>query len=149
MTLIESIEQASIAAGIRTFRFANIREAQSFMDSFNFVEFPIHILLPLTVNGVTNRDTGIRKAVLPLQGWVLTRIESDPNDYRTRKVEDIYIGPMRTLANKFLKRLLESSIIDPEVKTVSDSIKPEYMFLNQHAFGVSYTMNVPIKDNVC
>lgn len=149
MTLIETAEAANKAAGIRTMAFANIREAQDFMASFTFQEYPVNILLPFTVNGTNNLTSGIRKAVLPLQGWVLTRFTEDPNDMRTRKSEDKYLSPMRTLAKKFIKRFLESDIIDPETTSVTDTIRPEYLFLNQQTIGVAYTANIPIRDNVC
>lgn len=149
MTILDAITLANSNAGIRTLSFANIQEFQAFMDSFTFLEYPINVIVPFTVNGVTNMQTGIRKATLPLQGWVLTRHQEDPNTYRTALVEEKYIGPMRKLAAKFIKEFLKTDIIDPEVSSVRDSIKAEYMFLNALTIGVSYTLDAPIKQNVC
>jgi len=148
-TILEAVTEANTAAGIRTMSFANLQEFQSFMDSFTFQEWPVNVLVPFTVNGTTNMNTGIRKAVVPLQGWVLTRVTEDPNDYRSKAFEEKYLNPMRTLAKKFIKQMTNSDIVDRDVDSISDSIVPEYMFLNAHTFGVSYTLNLPIRDNVC
>ena len=149
MTILESVTLANTNAGIRTMSFANLQEFQSFMDSFKFEEWPVNVLVPFTVNGTTNMSTGIRKAVVPLQGWVLTRVTEDPNDSRSKAFEEKYLNPMRTLAKKFIKQMTNSDIVDRNVDSISDSIIPEYMFLNAHTFGVSYTLNLPIMDNVC
>ena len=149
MTILEAVEQANTEAGIRTLSFANLQEFQSFMDSFTFQEWPVNILVPFTVNGTTNMATGIRNASVSLQGWILTRVTEDPNDYRTRKMEATYLNPMRTLAKKFIKEMINSDIVDRNVSTISDTITPEYKFLNAQTFGVSYTLNLPIRDNVC
>ena len=148
-TILETVEDANVTAGIRTLSFANLREFQSFMESFTFQEWPINILVPFTVNGTTNMSTGIRKASVSLQGWVLTRVKIDPNDYRTRAMEATYLNPMRTLAKKFIKAMINSDIVDRDVDTISDTITPEYKFLNGLTFGVSYVLNLPIRDNVC
>jgi len=149
MTVLTAIEQANHDAGIRTLSFANIREFQSFMDSFLFQEWPVNVVVPFTVNGTNNLQNGIRKSTVSLQGWVLTRVEEDPNDYRSKAMEEKYLEPMRKLAKTFIKRLLESDIIDPQVQTVSDTITPEYGFLNAKTFGVSYSLQLPVVDNVC
>lgn len=148
-TILEAITTANNEAGIRTLSFANLQEFQAFMDSFQFVEYPINVVVPFTVNGTTNMTTGIRKAVVPLQGWILTRVSEEPEDLRTKAAEEKYLHPMRVLAKKFIRRFLESDIIDAETNSVTDSIRPEYMFLNAKTFGVSYTLNVSIRDNVC
>ncbi len=147
-TILETAEQANIDAGIRTLSFANLQEFQSFMDSFTFQEWPVNVLVPFTVNGTTNMNTGIRKAVVLLQGWVLTRVPEEPNDYRSKAYEAKYLNPMRVLAKKFIKSMVNSDIVDRDVDSISDAIVPEYMFLNAHTFGVSYTLSLPIRDNV-
>lgn len=147
MTILETIEQANTEAGIRTLSFANIQEFQSFMDSFTFQEYPVNVVIPFTSTGTTTNDR--RKAVIPLQGWVLTRIKEDPNTYRSRTMEVNYLEPMRRLAIKFIKGILASDIINPEAGPVRDTIKPEYMFLNAQVFGVSYSLDLPIIESVC
>lgn len=152
MTFLEAIQEANTAARIQSFRFANIREFNSFMESFQFSDYPINIVVPFSNNGKRPGTPGaLRKSNIPLQGWILTRIddEQDAEDYRSAKVESKYIEPMRALAVSFLTNLLETDVIDPEVSEVTDSINPEYAFLKQRAFGVSYTMNVPVIEHVC
>jgi len=148
-TILEAVTEANTNAGIRTMSFANLQEFQSFMNSFTFQEYPVNILVPFTVNGTTNMDTGIRNAVVNLQGWVLTRVTEDPNDYRTKAMEEKYLNPMRTLAKKFVKSMINSDIVDRNVQTINDTITPEYKFLNAQTFGVSYVLNLPIRDSVC
>lgn len=147
MTALEAIKQANTDAGIRKLSFANIQEFQSFMDSFKFVEWPINVVVPFSSNGTTLNDR--RKAVIPLTGWVLCRITERPEDLRTELAEEKYLQPMRVLAIKFIKNILASDIINPEAGPVTDTITPEYMFLNAQVFGVSYRLNLPIIESVC
>lgn len=148
MTELEVIEEANESADIRTFRFADISEFNAFMDSFNFDEYPINILVPFDNNGTW--VGGRRKAVIPLQGWVLTKITEDTVNVRTQKAEHDYIAPMRTKAKKFLFAVMNSDLTDTDsqVQSITDSIRPAYAFLNQRAFGVSYRLNWPISETV-
>jgi len=149
MTVIEALQQANEAAEIPNLSFANIQEFQTFMDSFEYDDYPVNVVVPFTSNGVHN-ERGIRKSTIPLQGWVLRRIPQDGNDYRSQAIEADYLNPMRILAIKFLKNLLRTEIIDrdgnPEPR---DTIRPEYAFLNAHLFGVSYSIQLPIVENAC
>ena len=102
MTILEAIQAANTTAiGAYSLSFANLREFQSFMDSFEFDDYPRNIVLPFDSNGTTN-ENGIRKATIPLQGWVLTRISEDTNDWRSLAMETAYLEPMRDLAIQFL-----------------------------------------------
>lgn len=132
---------------IRTLSFANIKEFNSFVESFSFDDYPVNVIVPFTNNG--SWVGGLRKGMIPLQGWMLTKIDADTEDFRSVQIEHAYLEPMRSLAMRFLSALLETDVIDPEVNSVSDSIKPEYAFLAQRLFGVSYTMNVPVYEHVC
>lgn len=148
-TILEAFKYANAEAGIKEFRLARIDEFQAFMDSFKSEQYPINVVIPFTVNGSTNRNTGMRTGVIPIQGWVMTRIKEDPVNLRSEKGEELYVSPMRQLAAKFIKNLLSTEIVDHQPTAIGDSIKPEYMFLNAHTLGVSYTMNLPIIANVC
>lgn len=148
-TILEAFREANQAAGIKEFRLARIDEFQAFMDSFKSEQYPINVVIPFTVNGTTNRNTGLRVGVIPIQGWVVTRIKEDPINLRSEKGEELYIAPMRQLAAKFIKNLLSTEIVDHQQTSITDTIKPEYMFLNAQTLGVSYTMNLPIIANVC
>ena len=150
MTILEAIQAANTTAiGAYSLSFANLREFQSFMDSFEFDDYPRNIVLPFDSNGTTN-ENGIRKATIPLQGWVLTRISEDTNDWRSLAMETAYLEPMRDLAIQFLKALYQTEVIDHmRSQTITDVIRPEYMFLNAHLFGVNYTVQLPVIQNVC
>lgn len=149
MLLIEALELASKNAGIRTLSFANLQEFQAFQNSFSFEEYPVNVVIPFTINGQITLNTGLNNDVLPLQGWILTRIKGSPTDYRSRQIEIDYMEPMRRLAKKFFRELSQLDIIDPEVQTISYTVRPEYMFLNNLAFGISYTANIPLSKTVC
>lgn len=149
MNIVDALEEANTAAKITTMAFANIKEFQSFMDSFNFSDYPVNVIVPFTSNG-TN-ISGRRKSTIPLQGWVLTRVVDEPLDLRSLKAEREYIGPMRALAVKFITALLDTEIIDTDsgAESVSDSIRPEYAFLDAQVFGVGYTVNLNVAENTC
>lgn len=150
MTLLEAIQEANTAAGIDagSLAFAQLQEFNSFMDSFEFDDYPVNVVVPIEINGVITEPYRI-KDVAVIQGWMLTRIAQDTNDYRSVQIEPTYINPMRILAKKFMVALLNTDIIDPEVSNVSYSIMPEYQFLNAHLFGVSYRINLPVHSRVC
>lgn len=147
MTFLQAIQQATADADIHKLSFANIKEFNSFLDSFNFSDFPVNVVVPFEDNGI--HTNGRRKSTIPLQGWILTRVREEPLDLRSLKAEHDYIEPMRALAKQFLSRLLDTDLIDPEVQNVPDKIRPEYAFLSAHLFGVSYNMNVPISETIC
>jgi len=147
MSILEAIQLANTEAGIRGLHYANLQEFNAFMDSFNFEDWPGNIVVPPVVNGTFN---GIKAAeTLVLRGWVLKRIPEDTNDWRSVKLEPDHISPMRDLARKFVRRMLDSGIVDVERDPVTYSITPEYMFLSSHLFGVSYQAQIPIMQNVC
>jgi hypothetical protein len=148
MTILEALQEANTDAGITTpLSFANLREFNSFKHSFEYEDYPINVVVPFELEGVFKNNRA--KENVPLQGWILTRIPQDTNDYRSAAIEDTYINPMRVLAKKFLRNLLDTDIIDSEVEDVRYRILPEYMFLDSHLFGVSYQCSVPVHDNAC
>lgn len=147
VTLLDAIELATKDAGIRNLSFAQTHEFNAFMDSFNWKDWPRNVVTPPTVNGTFD---GIRAVeTLVLRGFVLMRLQEDTSDYRSVKIEPDYISPMRDLARKFIRRMLDSAIVDTEREQATYSIVPEYAFLNQHLFGVSYQAQIPIIKNVC
>ena len=147
MTILEALTEANTAAGIKTFSFANLQEFNSFIDSFKGLDYPVNVIVPVPLTG--NLLPSRTKDVLNIQGWMLTRIKEDTNNYRSAKIEDDYIHPMRKLAKKFLVNLCQTDIVDPEIDDIGYSIRPEYMFLATHVFGVSYTCNLPINSKIC
>lgn len=146
-TVLQAIQEANTAAGITTLAFANAQEFHAFMDKYEYTDYPVNLVLPFTISG-TNLN-GRRKANVTINGYVLRRIPEDTNDWRSLPVETAYIDPMRTLAIKFIKNLLDTDIIDPEVEAVNDTIRPEYIHTSAHLFGVSYTVTIPTIQNIC
>ncbi len=144
-TLMDAVRWANDQAGINDLVLANISEAKKFLESFKAGQYPANIIEPFKQNGTLSKNTGIRKAIVPLQGWVMMRTKENQIDYRSAKVEDLYIEPCRVLAARFLKKLMETDVIDLQVLNITDTINPEYFFLNQQLMGVSYTCNLPIK----
>ncbi len=148
MTIVEALEEATKDANIRTFGFANIEEFNAFSESFKFNDYPANIVVPFDNNGTWLN--GRRKATVPIQGWILMRInDTDIPNYKTAEVEKKFLQPMRALAIKFLRNLIDSDVVDPEREEITDKIVPEYMFLDQNLFGVSYTINLPTTESIC
>lgn len=148
MSILEAlIEANNNVGGIKKMAFANLQEWNSFKDSFTFLEYPVNVVTPFTVSSLF-KDNRIKDTVT-IQGWMITRISEDTNDYRSLDLEPKYIDPMRQLAKKFVRRLLDSDIIDSEVTDVTVRIVPEYQWLNAHLFGVSYSVNLPISSRLC
>jgi hypothetical protein len=147
MTILEAIQEATDASGAKGLSFANLQEFNAFNDSFAFEEYSRNVVVPFKINYTfTNNRV---KGILILQGWMITRINQDTNDWRSVQLEPDYINPMREQAVKFLKHLLSSDIVDPEIENVTATITPEYMWLKDHLFGVSYQANIPISKMVC
>lgn len=147
MKILETIRDVNIKVVGTPLVFAQIDEFKKFMDSFNELDYPANVLVPFEI---TSAVTGPRKqTTIPLQGWMVMKVSDETVDYRSEKVERDYLAPMRSLANKFLTKLINSELTDETVATVSFSVRPEYAFLSHHLFGVSYTMNWPIISNAC
>ncbi len=152
MTILEAIQQANSRADIRTLIFANIKEFQSFIESFNELDYPANIVIPFDVP--YTMLNGRRKSVIPIQGWMMTRLQDDTTNFKSVKVEELYLQPMRELAFKFIKELttnqnITDDLLDPEEDEPTGVVKPEYAFLSARIFGVSYTINLPITEAIC
>jgi hypothetical protein len=147
VTILEAIQEANTATKNKGLSFANLQEFNAFHDSFTHLEYPRNVVVPFAFNGtfLSNRSADI----IVLQGWMLTRLKQDTNDWRSVDLEIDYIAPMRAMARKFLINVVNSDLTNPEVTNVTYSIRPEYMFLSSHLFGVSYQMNWPINSKFC
>lgn len=148
MTILEAIQQASNdTTGIVGLSFANLQEFNAFKQSFDYQDWPRNIVIPPTVTGEYRNNR--LKLTLQLRGWILRRIAEDTNDWRSVQLEPVYINPMRMLAFSFVRKMLNTDFIDPEREIASITVTPEYMFLDNHVFGVSYQANIPILSHVC
>jgi hypothetical protein len=147
MTILEAIQEAHCKTNVRELAYADIREFQTFLSSFEYENYPVNIVVPVSENFefLNNR----LKTVLPIEGWILTRIESDTYNFRSIDIEKEYLEEMRRQAKKFVWALINSEIVDPEVEEITGTIQPVYQFTQQHLFGVSYTINLPVVSGVC
>lgn len=147
MTMLEAITEANDTAKIRRLSFARMDEFQAFMDSFKFTDYPINVVVPFAFNG--SRTDNRNKVGVALQGWVITRIPQETIDFRSAKIEETFIAPMRQYGIKFINALLDTDIIDPEVTDISWTVRPEYGLTQSGVFGVSYTVTLPINETIC
>lgn len=148
MTVLDAIKDANDSVPeIVGFSFARIDEFNAFMKSFEYTDYPRNIIVPFQNNGTW--QGGFRRGVIPIQGWIIRRIPVDRLEFRVASVEEDYMEPMRSLAKRFIKHLINSDIVDPQVDEITDTIVPEYQLLKQDLFGVSYTLNLPIIGSVC
>jgi len=148
-TLLSAVEFSHAQAGMKpdSFKFAKLDEFNSFIESFNFNDFPAHLTMPWSTKLVWLN--GRIKTVANMQGWIFMRIPVDANEFRSRKVEELYLQPMRNIAKDFFRNLLDEYVIDqgtsqPDGAPVNISIDPEYAFLSSQLFGVSYSATIPI-----
>lgn len=150
MTILEAIELGNSQAGVKSFAFANISEFNEFMHSFESLDYPCHVVQPLTTSVAFL--SGRTKTSVTVNGWFLKRINQDTTNFRSAKIESDHMEPMRALCKRFIKYLLQSSdidIIDPEVDSIVCTIRPEYAFLPARLFGVSYTLTLPVVESIC
>lgn len=137
--ILDAITEANTAAGIKTLSFADLREFNSFVNSFTFLEYPVNVVVPFDVR--TRFTMPQVQDTITLQGWVLMRIKQGTNDWRSPQLENDYIDPCRTLAKKFIRSILNNEFVD-QSKDAEATFKREYMFLSAHLFGVSYQATV-------
>ena len=147
MTLLESLNYANQIDGIKGMSFASAQEFNAFKDSFVFLDYPRNIIVPISLTGQV--QTARTSEILNIQGWMITRLNQDTNDFRSVKIEPDYIEPMRQAARIFIKRLVMSALTDPQVQNISYRIVPEYMWTDAHLFGVSYSVQWPVNGVLC
>ena len=148
ITLLEALQEANSATpGIKGLSFANIQEFASFQDSFNFQDYPRNVVVPIVLDGVLKNNRA--NEFINVQGWMITRINQDTNDYRSVKIEPDFIAPMRAAARKFIIALANSDLTNPEIEDISYRIGSEYQWLHSHLFGVHYTMRWPVRMGIC
>jgi hypothetical protein len=149
MTILEAIKQANTAAEIPNFSFANLQSFNSFhVDSFNYEDWPRNVVAPFTIQGTFDGGPHTSETLI-IEGFIVRRINQDTNDWRHESVEPDFIEPMRVMARKFIRKLLDSDIVDPQRNAAGYTIQAEYMLLNSHLFGVGYRAQIPIMKNVC
>jgi len=151
MTVLESFEKASKDAGIRTVLFCDMYTEQEFSNlvkSMKPEQCPINILDSRSLQSNGTWETGRRKAIIPLEGWVVTRIKENTKTTRSRELETTYIEPMKKLTKLFLKNVLKMEVYDAS-REMTDTIRGAYQVSNEHFFGTKYTASVPVVDGYC
>jgi len=147
LSILDALKEANDVAGIKWLAFADLQKFNSFHDSANGLDYPVNLVVPYTLQPTLQRP--ISKKTLQLQGWVLTRISQDTNDWRHPELQKDVIDPMTRLAESFLLALTETTIADNSGQPPVASIFAEYMWLSSHLFGVSYRCNLQIKGRAC
>ena len=147
-TLLQAVEWSNQQAGIKpgSFQFARLDSWNEFKDSFNFNDYPAHVTMPWETKMVWLN--GRVKSVMNMEGWIITRVPQKATDYKEKKMEELYLQPMRVIAKSFIRNLLDCEIIDQEVTPVNVTITPEYMWLDANLFGVSYKASIPVLEQV-
>src|SRR6188768_3626536 len=146
-SILEAAVEANNIPGIKGLSFASLQEFNSFKDSFNYLDWPRNIIVPFALDGVVEANRTAE--VINIQGWMITRINQDTNDFRSLKIEPDFIEPMRKAARKFILNLVDSDLTNPQVTNINYRIVPEYQFMDAHLFGVSYSFRWPINGRLC
>lgn len=147
MTILEQLEAANKIQGIKGLSFASAQEFNAFKESFNFLDYPRNVVVPITLDGTFGNARP--SEIFLIQGWMITRLNQDTNDFRSLKIEPDYIEPMRQAARIFMRNLVFSQLTDNQTPNVSYRITPEYMWTDAHLFGVSYTLRWPVQSKYC
>ena len=147
-TALGAVEAANKAANIKptSFRFATMDEWNSFMDSFGGLDYPCHVCEPFESNMLWLN--GRIKTSMPMSGWFLMPYRGEINELRSRKVEQDYFIPLRKIAKDYFRHLLDSVIINQEDDQITVNLVPEYGFLSRKLLGISYTVRLPIIEQV-
>lgn len=147
MTVLQALEEANQIPGIKGLSFASLQEFNSFKDSFNFLDWPRNIMAPFALDGTVEPHR--TSEIIIVEGFMLTRINEDTNDFRSVKIEPDFIEPMRKAARKFILGLVNSDLTNPQVSNINYRIFPQYQFMDAHLFGVQYWLRWPVNGKLC
>lgn len=147
MTLLAAIEEVKDEmTAIKTLLNADMFEANMLADKLLTSEYPLLLILPIPIVD-TPGESGALKSTVDLQLYFLDRGTALTTDYVTSDIETDFIEPMRLMARRFIHRLNDHSIIDPESDGIqSRTYTPEYGLFDAHTFGVSVRAQVPIME---
>jgi hypothetical protein len=147
MTLLSAIEEIkSEMTDIKTLLNADLFEANQLADALLTSEYPMILLLPISIID-TPGSSGVLKSTVDIQLYFLNRGTEIATDYSGAKIETNFIEPMRLLARRFIHKINEHKIIDPETRGIeARTYTPEYGLFDAHTFGVSVRAQVPIME---
>jgi len=149
MNLLETLKECAKKANCRSVVYANMeteQEFQAIIEKFRAEEYPVMLIEQLTSNGTYSPTTGMRDAVVPLTGYVLTHVKQDTLNYRMDNIEPDIIEPMKKICKSFTKRLLVSGIVNP-AGSLTDTITAAYQVTNKHLFGAKFSISLPVIDS--
>lgn len=147
MNLLSAItEIRNEMTDIKTLLNADLFEANQLADALLTSAYPMILLLPIPIVDDPG-SSGVLKSTVDLQLYFLNRGEALTSDYSGADVEAKFIEPMRKLARRFIHKLNEHKIIDPETRGIGPrTYTPEYGLFDAHTFGVSVRASVPIME---
>lgn len=146
-TILAAVALANKAVGLPEIIHATTNEVGKFIDTIKATDGPSHIVLPFEEQGTW--EGANRHAIVPFEGWILTTLREEGIDLRTPVAEANYISPMRLLVKKYFRQLVETDIVDDQIKTIKDNIAPEFGAYAQKLLGVHYKIWLPILEGVC
>ena len=149
MNLLETLIECAKLANCRSVVYANMeteQEFQAIIEKKRVEEYPVMLIEQITSNGTYSPTTGMREAVVPLTGYVLTFAKENTLNYRMEKLEPEIIEPMKKIAKSFTKKVIASGIVNP-AGSVTDTITAAYQVTNKHLFGARFSISLPVIDS--
>jgi hypothetical protein len=146
MTTLEALEEVQ-TAGINTILYADPFEANYLTDKLLTAEMPVLLIMPIKITDNISK-TGALKSTFPFEAMLLTKDPTQATtDYAARDIENRLIAPMRLLARKYMHKLNEHEIIDPEGAGITAiEYTPVYSENDANLFGVRINANVPVME---
>lgn len=136
MNILDCLESAYMQSGAKNFSYANLSEFNVFVESLGSSQFPTLIIVPPVMTGLISSP--FTKYSITLTGWALYHIHEDVSYFRSPQVEGVYISPARDIVDRFVRGLLDSGLNDNTATDNPYTARPEYAFLAQQLFGVSF-----------
>jgi hypothetical protein len=149
MTILSAIEavRTNMAAAIPTFIYCDLNEANIEADFKAVTDYPLMILLPFAPVDIPGKS-GKLKTTANLTFFLLGKHEQATSEHKASEVETAVVAPMRLLARRFVHKLGEHSIIDPESNGIqSVTYNPTYMQLDANLHGVEVVFTIPVMEN--
>lgn len=149
MTILSAVEavRTDMAAAIPTFIYCDLNEANLEADFVAVNEFPLMVLLPFAPVDTPSRS-GKLKTTANLTFLLLGKHEQATSEHKASEVETAVIAPLRLIARRFVHKLNEHSIIDPESAGITSvTYNPTYMLTDANLHGIEIVFNIPVMEN--
>jgi hypothetical protein len=154
MTILEALEEVKTNMyGIATQHYASLEEANVPADFYETADYPLQVILPFVpVDNLA--ESGALKTTVELHFFILNKYTAQKTvEFKAREVETAVIAPMRLLARKFMHKLGEHSILDPEVKNAITNVRyiPAYSSMDADLHGVEVIAQLAVMErpSVC